>query len=573
MGTNKTSHRQPPRPSIRVSLACAPCRSKHLRCDATTPACSRCHSEGKDCVYPRSRRGNRHHLPPVQLTTDPAAVPDQSMHLVDTTNLHWLGEESQLASVGQEQSTSESAMGASAHSDTPSDPSMPDLFFPPFYSFFHTAHPCILPHWAMKRQMARDSGPLYLLTSVMQYIGSVFAQSDLSTACKEHVEHALSSLGVVTGFDVQAILLYSIATYWGNEPKKALDLLDKAIGMALKLGMNSQTFASQGAKGDPVLMESWRRTWWQIYVTDAHIAGSTHKFPFRTSSVKMDVDLPCEEDEYESGNIPRPRTLHEYDMREFAGSDSPEFSSFAELVGLTRSLDLALASRQTLGVANAQATCANLDATVTAWRSMLPPSKKEIVRGDGSFDEILFKANMIIHTSIESVAHCAPPPPITMRGYNTQERQLHTAKVLRAIEQCDDLLTLPTNIAAHTPFIICMIANIVIAHLSACRFVFQGQQLKLARERVRLSMGALKVLSEYWPMGKRTYQEVGLIAREILGFEKMHTAVDSSAGTPPVGIRHDPVNIHWDPLPLVPDLPSLDANIDFCGLFDPAICD
>jgi hypothetical protein len=29
-------------------------------------------------------------------------------------------------------------------------------------------------------------------------------------------------------------------------------------------------------------------------------------------------------------------------------------------------------------------------------------------------------------------------------------------------------------------------------------------------------MGSLKTLGEYWPLGKRTYQELGLIAREIL---------------------------------------------------------
>jgi hypothetical protein len=85
-------------------------------------------------------------------------------------------------------------------------------------------------------------------------------------------------------------------------------------------------------------------------------------------------------------------------MREFASDDSPEFSSFAELAGLTRSLDLALVSRQGLGLANSHAMCANLDASVTAWRSLLSPSKKEIARVDGSFDEILFKANMVIHT-------------------------------------------------------------------------------------------------------------------------------------------------------------------------------
>lgn len=71
--------------------------------------------------------------------------------------------------------------------------------------------------------------------------------------------------------------------------------------MALDLGMNRSDFATQHRRNDPILEESWRRTWWEVYITDAHIAGSTHTYPFRTTGIQMDVRLPCEEEEYESG--------------------------------------------------------------------------------------------------------------------------------------------------------------------------------------------------------------------------------------------------------------------------------
>lgn len=105
----------------------------------------------------------------------------------------------------------------------------------------------------------------------------------------------------ITGFDVQAVLLYSIAIYWSNEPEHGTALLDEAIEMAVELGMNRKDFATQHGDGNPVLEESWRRTWWLFYITDAHIAGSTHVFPFRTGNIDKTVDLPCEEHEYESG--------------------------------------------------------------------------------------------------------------------------------------------------------------------------------------------------------------------------------------------------------------------------------
>lgn len=41
------------------SLACVPCRRRHLKCDARMPVCSRCLASNIDCGYVRSRRGLR----------------------------------------------------------------------------------------------------------------------------------------------------------------------------------------------------------------------------------------------------------------------------------------------------------------------------------------------------------------------------------------------------------------------------------------------------------------------------------------------------------------------------------
>jgi hypothetical protein len=133
-----------------------------------------------------------------------------------------------------------------------------------------------------------------------------------------------------------------------------------------------------------------------------------------------------------------------------------------------------------------------------------------------------------------------------------------------------------------------MIANTVIAHLSACRFHYQGHQLKLARERIRLSMGALKVLGEYWPMGLRTYKEVGIVAREILGLkdQQQKNVVEVSTReitVPPVVPEYVPPTqqvpvsfpqqeMHEIPMymdqPSLEDFQLLETSFDFCGLFD-----
>lgn len=93
---------------------------------------------------------------------------------------------------------------------------------------------------------------------------------------------------------------------------------------------------------------------------------------------------------------------------------------------------------------------------------------------------------------------------------------MHTVKCIQAIRNIDELLILPTKLTTHSPFLICMIANVTIANLSACRLVLQGKELAQHRERIRLTLGTLKSLSQYWMLGKRTYEEIGIIARDSL---------------------------------------------------------
>lgn len=81
------------------------------------------------------------------------------------------------------------------------------------------------------------------------------------------------------------------------------------------------------------------------------------------------------------------------------------------------------------------------------------------------------------------------------------------------------MLTLPVRLARHTPFNICMIATMTVAHLSACKYVFTGEELKVARERIRVAMGALEVFAEIWPRGKKVVGEVKIIARTLLSLE------------------------------------------------------
>jgi hypothetical protein len=62
-----------------------------------------------------------------------------------------------------------------------------------------------------------------------------------------------------------------------------------------------------------------------------------------------------------------------------------------------------------------------------------------------------------------------------------------------------------------------MVATTTIAHLSACKYVLEGEALQVARERIRVAIGALETFSEVWPRGKEVTREVKIVARELLG--------------------------------------------------------
>jgi Fungal specific transcription factor domain len=424
----------------------------------------------------------------------------------------------------------------------PEEAGKTELLLGLYYKSFHGAHPFLLPHNKFTSRRAQQPESVKLLELVMCWIGSLYAPHISSDWHETQIRIKLNNTQSQppTAFRVQALLLYSIALYSNDQIERSGAILDSAICTALKLGMHRLDFAVNFGERDAVLEESWSRTWWEIYITDLHVAASLHLTTWRTSGLNITVELPCEEYEYESGAIPTPRTLDEYDNREFVVDRDDDvttgFSSFAQLIGLCRCFDLSLAEGLRTDEDALGRIVREVDATVAAWYMHLPKTKKELVQEDGKADELLFMANMLMQTyvvdvhrpfsalaysAIESCSRCSPPAPHQgLSPARAQKSQLHTMKILHAIEEFTDLLTLPINITHHTPFVICMIAVTTIAHLSACRYVLNGRDLKVARARVRTAMGALKAYESIWLLGKRTYREVGILAREILGLNE-----------------------------------------------------
>jgi len=109
----------------------------------------------------------------------------------------------------------------------------------------------------------------------MEYVGSLYAPDIPSTGLRSiAMSQADSSSLPPNGFSVQALLLTAIAANCEDELNLAREILDRAICMTLDIRFNSRAFAD--VERDPVLAESWRRTFWGLYIIDGTFAATRH---------------------------------------------------------------------------------------------------------------------------------------------------------------------------------------------------------------------------------------------------------------------------------------------------------
>lgn len=88
----------------------------------------------------------------------------------------------------------------------------------------------------------------------------------------------------------------------GNcEQERAREILADIEQIAVEIGLYTRAYATVHGAGDPVLEESWRRTWWDLLIVDGMVAGVHRATNFLLYDIVADVGLPCEEQQYLSG--------------------------------------------------------------------------------------------------------------------------------------------------------------------------------------------------------------------------------------------------------------------------------
>lgn len=370
----------------RVLIACTNCRNQHLRCDAVMPRCTRCTSLGKQCVYKDIRRSKRRSSP----------SPTVSHHQVATTTPDddadpFLLEPAEIASLmptlaykataaSIEPASSFAGFAANVHLDA-------------FYAWFFPCHPFVLPR---SNLLAQDGTALSVLVPVMELVGSHYAESATTEDQTLFLLQRMAAPLAQDGFTVQALLLMALTLEWSGESDKAEQTLSRAKAMALSIGMNQHEFSVNNANDDPVLAESWRRTWWELFVVDCLFAGIRHYPTFELYNAEYNAQLPCEEADYTSLQIPLPRSLEEYDNRELDDTETP-FSSFTYLIDAARMHGTCLAAGDVAGKSPIELVKIT-EANILSWHLHLPKRKRDAVCDDGSVDEVLFRAHMMIQT-------------------------------------------------------------------------------------------------------------------------------------------------------------------------------
>ncbi|PTB62541.1 N-terminal binuclear Zn cluster-containing/DNA binding domain-containing protein [Trichoderma citrinoviride] len=568
-----------------VPAACLACRSKHLKCDGQTP-CSRCVGSNFECIYVASRRGykgprrgtaqnpNKRHAtsPPdtdsISLAPSdcpmllgagassgmsvpvpvpmPMPMPSTPMTIHNFSPTGLLPETSPATPFQTTPGVSQAQLYRSYCSINGIEPgslvtgthlpfsahfpmqTLQERCIDSFYRYFHGSHPFVLPKEHLLRFASEN--PIDPLMAVIRWVGSLFI--DVGKSRPSLYDDAMRLLDDPTqpqdGFKVQAMMLAIVALDGSCQNDKAAELLGRTETLALQIGLNKSHFASLNGRGNPWLEESWRRTWWDLFIIDGMIAGVHRMTNFMLYDVPADVRLPCEEHQYLSGQIPPPMTLEELEDRDFSG-DERRFSSFAYRILCGRNLGRFMRTPPIYGPEDEN--LGRIENLLTNWRLHLPEDKKDSLQANGQLDEMMFQAHMMMyatsillhqpHSQLDSspaqkVTSCAPYQLVPAGDLFNK----HTKHTIASANGISKLITHRVPLLSHTHFFTCVITLSSIVHLNKWALFFIQHDDDDLRQQIRLNIGALNELSNVWGAADRARGQVKGVAQEIYHIKK-----------------------------------------------------
>ncbi|KAK4556724.1 hypothetical protein LTR86_006295 [Recurvomyces mirabilis] len=450
-----------PPTSIRPSsLACGECRKRHLKCDAVLPICTRCATTGLKCIWTPSRRGG---ICRAKRRSTDEHTTDRSGFSPDSNSQ----DETALDQVTLYESGTQFATGTSIHqADSTAgremtsryiDDIMPTLNLSDceeehltnlFYSNFHPAHPILVPRSFYRKEAI----PRYLRL-VICFVGSHYATSRHSReSLAPVVAQAMTSTIDSTAPRVQALVLYTIVLHASHQAREASACIAEAAKLAIDIGLNRPSFATNVALHDPRQQESLRRTWFELYIVDGYMAALSRHTSFGSNSVGTHPYLPCEDSLYGRGVCDfHPRSLAQFDDRVFATAPCT-FSSYCYRIDAIRII------ARVLAVAGANDACPDevqaVDNAIASWKYHLPSNKADVIDQYGNVDHLLFQANVFIQWATILLHFSRSDLPMTVPTDEnlacakdlpriSATSAQHTVKAVAASKELSNLAALP----------------------------------------------------------------------------------------------------------------------------------
>ena len=260
-----------------------------------------------------------------------------------------------------------------------------------FYKTFFAPHGFMVP----RKLLLQSPGIIpEELKAVMRYVGShyqpTYSQEALRNAA---LKIRAKEVTVDPGFQVQGLLCLAIVFMAGREESAlGMQLLAEAIDLALSIGLYRQQYSANRLHDHPILAESWRRTWWDLFVVDILLSTfDASSYRSRLRQVKADVSLPGHADDYVNC-IWKPPAPNLSEMRDRLFAETTyNYSSGAYKIEAARILGTVLSlEADTFNVTNTQVE--TIDASIQAFVLSLPPDFREVVEIDNKVDEVLFAA-------------------------------------------------------------------------------------------------------------------------------------------------------------------------------------
>jgi hypothetical protein len=166
-----------------------------------------------------------------------------------------------------------------------------------YYFHCHPSHPFLPPRPLLGRLLQDKTLPF--LQSAIRYTTASFIPRDTShrfisdsiisevLAIYDNREYEVSDAPYL----LQALLLLALASGTQANGERALSLMITFRKFAIELGLNRSQFALLHGEGNPLLEDSWRRTWWEANAIDAMRYGM-HAWEAPLGQVEADVLVP-----------------------------------------------------------------------------------------------------------------------------------------------------------------------------------------------------------------------------------------------------------------------------------------